>query len=88
MDLHLLQQGLYENIPRSIPDGLGAKIEKNALRTPPIFDFIAQSGNIPERDMFNTFNMGVGMSVTVPREQADMALAILREQDEDAYIMG
>ena len=85
---HITGGGFYENIPRSIPDGLGAKIEKNALRTPPIFDFIAQSGNIPERDMFNTFNMGVGMSVTVPREQADRALAILREQGEDAYIMG
>ena len=85
---HITGGGFYENIPRSIPDGLGAKIEKNALRTPPIFDFIAQSGNIPERDMFNTFNMGVGMSVTVPREQADRALAILREQGEDAYVMG
>ena len=85
---HITGGGFYENIPRSIPDGLGAKIEKNALRTPPIFDFIAQSGNIPERDMFNTFNMGVGMSVTVPREQADRALAILRERGEDAYIMG
>ncbi len=85
---HITGGGFYENIPRSIPDGLGAKIEKAALRTPPIFDFIAQSGNIPERDMFNTFNMGVGMSVTVPREQADRALAVLREQGEDAYIMG
>ena len=85
---HITGGGFYENIPRSIPDGLGAKIEKAALRTPPIFDFIAQSGNIPERDMFNTFNMGVGMSVTVSREQADRALAVLREQGEDAYIMG
>ena len=85
---HITGGGFYENIPRSIPDGLGAKIEKASLRTPPIFDFIAQSGNIPERDMFNTFNMGVGMSVTVPREQADRALAVLREQGEDAYIMG
>ena len=85
---HITGGGFYENIPRSIPDGLGAKIEKAALRTPPIFDFIAQSGNIPERDMFNTFNMGVGMSVTVSREQADRTLAVLREQGEDAYIMG
>ena len=85
---HITGGGFYENIPRSIPDGLGARIEKAALRTPVIFDFIARSGNIPERDMYNTFNMGVGMSVTVPKEQADRALAVLRENGEDAYIMG
>ncbi len=85
---HITGGGFYENIPRSIPDGLGAKIEKAALRTPPVFDFLARSGNIPERDMFNTFNMGVGMDVVVPKEQADKALAVLREQGEDAYIMG
>ena len=85
---HITGGGFYENIPRSIPDGLGAKIEKAALRTPPVFDFLARSGNIPERDMFNTFNMGVGMDVVVPKEQADRALAVLREQGEDAYIMG
>ena len=85
---HITGGGFYENIPRSIPDGLGARIEKAALRTPAIFDFIAKSGHIPERDMFNTFNMGVGMSVTVPKEQADRALAVLRENGEDAYIMG
>ena len=85
---HITGGGFYENIPRSIPGGLGAKIEKAALRTPPVFDFLARSGNIPERDMFNTFNMGVGMDVVVPREQADRALAVLREQGEDAYIMG
>ena len=85
---HITGGGFYENIPRSIPDGLGAKIEKAALRIPPIFDFIARSGNIPERDMFNTFNMGVGMSIAVPKEQADKALAVLRENGEDAYVMG
>lgn len=85
---HITGGGFYENIPRSIPDGLGAKIEKAALRTPPVFDFLARSGNIPERDMFNTFNMGVGMDVVVPKEQADRALAVLREKGEDAYIMG
>ena len=85
---HITGGGFYENIPRSIPDGLGAKIEKAALRTPPVFDFLARSGNIPERDMFNTFNMGVGMDVVVPKEQADKALAVLREQGEDAYVMG
>ena len=85
---HITGGGFYENIPRSIPDGLGAKVEKAALRTPPIFDLIATSGNIPERDMYNTFNMGVGMSVAVPKEQADRALTVLRENGEDAYIMG
>ena len=85
---HITGGGFYENIPRSIPDGLGAKIEKAALRTPAIFDFIARSGNIPERDMYNTFNMGVGMSVTVPRDQADKALSVLQENGENAYIMG
>ena len=85
---HITGGGFYENIPRSIPDGLGAKIEKAALRTPAIFDFIAKSGNIPERDMYNTFNMGVGMSVTVPKEQADKALEVLRANGEDAYLMG
>ena len=85
---HITGGGFYENIPRSIPDGLGAKVEKAALRTPPIFGLIAASGNIPERDMYNTFNMGVGMSIAVPKEQADKALAVLRENGEDAYIMG
>ena len=85
---HITGGGFYENIPRSIPDGLGAKVEKATLRTPPIFDLIAASGNIPERDMYNTFNMGVGMSIAVPKEQADKALAVLRENGEDAYIMG
>ena len=85
---HITGGGFYENIPRSIPDGLGAKIEKASLRTPVIFDFIARSGNIPERDMYNTFNMGVGMSVTVPKEQADKALAVLKAHGEAAYIMG
>lgn len=85
---HITGGGLYENIPRSIPDGLGARIDKAALRIPAIFDFIAKSGHIPERDMFNTFNMGVGMSIAVPKDQADKALAVLREQGEDAYIIG
>ena len=85
---HITGGGFYENIPRSIPDGLGARIEKTSLRIPAIFDFIAKSGDIPQRDMFNTFNMGVGMSVVVPKEQADRALAVLRENGEDAYLMG
>lgn len=85
---HITGGGFYENIPRSIPKGFGAKIEKSALRILPIFDMIAKRGNIPERDMFNTFNMGVGMSVVVAKEDAQKALDILHENGEDAYIMG
>ena len=85
---HITGGGFYENIPRSIPKGFGAKIEKSALRIPPIFDMIAKRGNIPERDMFNTFNMGVGMSVVVAKEDAQKALDILHTNGEDAYIMG
>ena len=85
---HITGGGFYENIPRSIPDGLCAKIEKSAVRVLPIFDLIAKVGNIPERDMFNTFNMGVGMSVVVAKEDADKALDILRANGEDAYVIG
>ena len=80
--------GFYENIPRSIPKGFGAKIDKSALRIPPIFKLLAEKGNIPERDMFNTFNMGVGMSVVVAKADAEKALEILKANGEDAYIMG
>ena len=85
---HITGGGFYENIPRSIPDGLGAKIDKAAVRVLPIFDLIAKTGNIPERDMFNTFNMGVGMSVVVPAGQAELALEILKAHGEDAYVIG
>ena len=85
---HITGGGFYENIPRSIPKGLGARIDRSALRTPPIFGLIARAGNIPERDLYNTFNMGVGMSVIVPGDQAQLALDILRDQGEDAYLMG
>ena len=85
---HITGGGFYENIPRSIPDGFGAKIERNAVRILPIFDLLAKTGNIAERDMFNTFNMGVGMSVVVKKEDADKALNILKLAGEDAYIMG
>lgn len=85
---HITGGGFYENIPRSLPDGFSAKIEKNAVRVLPIFDLIAKTGNIPERDMFNTFNMGVGMSVTVAKEDANKALEILRNNGTDAYIVG
>ena len=85
---HITGGGFYENIPRSIPDGLCAKIDKSAVRILPIFRLIAQTGSIPERDMFNTFNMGVGMSVIVPAYQADQALEILTACGEDAYVIG
>ena len=85
---HITGGGFYENIPRSIPEGLGAKIEKSAVRTPPIFDLIAKRGNIPQREMFNTFNMGVGMSVVVAKEDQEQALSILRQTGVDAYTMG
>lgn len=85
---HITGGGFFENIPRSLPKGLGAKIDRRAVRTLPIFTLIADAGNIPERDMFNTFNMGVGMSVVVDRNDADKALDILRQNGEDAYILG
>lgn len=85
---HITGGGFYENIPRSIPKGFGAKIEKSAVEVLPIFDLIASVGKIPERDMFNTFNMGVGMSVVVSKDDADKAIEILRANGEKAYIMG
>ena len=85
---HITGGGFYENIPRSIPDGFGAKIAKSALKILPIFDLIAKTGNIPERDMFNTFNMGVGMSIVVAKEDAEKALEVLKANGEDAYIIG
>ena len=85
---HITGGGFYENIPRSIPDGLCAKIDKSAVKVLPIFDMIAKWGNIPERDMFNTYNMGVGMTVVVPAAQADTALSVLKEQGIEAYLMG
>ncbi len=85
---HITGGGFYENIPRSIPNGLGAKIEKRAVRVLPIFDLIASAGGIPERDMFNTFNMGVGMSAIISASDADRALSVLHAQGEDAYIIG
>jgi phosphoribosylformylglycinamidine cyclo-ligase len=85
---HITGGGFYENIPRSIPDGLTAKITKSAVKVLPIFDMIAKVGNVPERDMFNTFNMGVGMSIVVPADEVETALNILRENGEDAYVIG
>ena len=85
---HITGGGFYENIPRAIPDGLCAVIDKRAIRVLPIFDLIAAWGDIPERDMYNTYNMGVGMSIVVPADQAEKALALLKENGEDAYIIG
>ena len=85
---HITGGGFYENIPRSIPKGFGAKIDKSALQILPIFELLQKEGNIPERDMFNTFNMGIGMSVIVDKNDAGKALEILRENGEDAYIIG
>ena len=85
---HITGGGFYENIPRSIPDGFCANIDKSSLRVLPIFKLIQEEGNIPERDMFNTFNMGVGMSVVVSKDDANKALEILKQNGEDAYIIG
>ena len=85
---HITGGGFYENIPRSIPDGLGARIEKEKIRVLPVFNLIAQKGGISERDMFNTYNMGVGMSVVVPAEEAEKAIRILKDQGADAYLIG
>ena len=85
---HITGGGFYENIPRSIPDSLGAKIDHSAVKVLPIFDLIAKAGDICERDMFNTFNMGVGMSIVVSKDDADEALGILRASGEEPYIIG
>ncbi len=85
---HITGGGFYENIPRSIPDGLGAKIDKSAVRVLPIFELLAKVGNINEHDMYNTFNMGVGMSIVVSKEDAEKSLEILKANGEDAYIIG
>ena len=85
---HITGGGFYENIPRSIPKGLGARIERSKVKVLPIFDLLAKTGGISERDMFNTFNMGVGMSIIVAPEDADTALKILEEQGEQPYVIG
>ena len=85
---HITGGGFYENIPRSIPEGLCAKIDKASVKVLPIFDLIAKTGGISERDMFNTFNMGVGMSIVVPAAEAEKALQILTEAGETPYIIG
>ncbi|MBR3640892.1 MAG: phosphoribosylformylglycinamidine cyclo-ligase [Oscillibacter sp.] len=85
---HITGGGFYENIPRSVPDGLCAVIRKSDVKLKPIFSLIQKRGDISERDMFNTFNMGVGMTVTVPSEDAERAVTILREQGVEAYVLG
>ena len=85
---HITGGGFYENIPRSLPKGFSAKIKKSEVKVLPIFDLIAKTGNIPERDMYNTFNMGVGMSIVVAKEDADKALEILKANGEEPYIIG
>ena len=85
---HITGGGFYENIPRSIPEGLTAKIDRSAVKVLPIFDLIAKEGNIPERDMFNTYNRGVGMSIVVSANEVEKALEILKANGENAYVIG
>ena len=85
---HITGGGFYENIPRSLPEGYGVEIIRENIRVLPIFDLIMKTGNISERDMFNTFNMGVGMTVIVSPEDVDKTIAVLKENGEDAYILG
>ena len=85
---HITGGGFFENIPRSVPDGLCAKIEKAAVRTPTIFRLLQTEGNISEHDLFNTFNMGVGMTIVVSRGTADRALETLRDSGTAAYVLG
>ena len=85
---HITGGGFYENIPRALPEGLQAKIRRSDVRVLPIFDIIAREGNVPERDMFNTYNMGVGMTITVDPADVEKALEILKANGEDAYVLG
>lgn len=85
---HITGGGFYENIPRSLPEGVGVRIRRSDVRVLPIFDLLAKEGNIPERDMFNTYNMGVGMTCVVAEKDADQALSVLKASGEDAYILG
>ncbi|MBR1739742.1 MAG: phosphoribosylformylglycinamidine cyclo-ligase [Ruminococcus sp.] len=85
---HITGGGFYENIPRSLPKGISAKIKRADVQVLPVFDVIAKTGNIPERDMFNTFNMGVGMTVVVDAADADKAIAAVKAAGEEAYVLG
>lgn len=85
---HITGGGFYENIPRSLPKGISARINRSDVQVLPIFDLIAKTGNIPERDMFNTFNMGVGMTVVVDKKDAEKAIEVLKASGEEAYVLG
>ena len=85
---HITGGGFYENIPRAVPDGLCARVDRSAVKIPAIFELLQKTGNIPERDMFNTYNMGVGMAVIVAAADADKALEVLKANGEDAYVIG
>jgi len=85
---HITGGGFYENLPRVLPDDCGVKIEKKDVRVLPIFDLLMKTGNIPERDMYNTYNMGVGMAVIVDEQSVDTALETLKAAGEDAYVLG
>lgn len=85
---HITGGGFFENIPRSLPEGIGAEIKREDVRVLPIFDLISKTGNVPWRDMFNTFNMGVGMTVIVSPENAERAIEALKDAGEDAYVLG
>ena len=85
---HITGGGFFENIPRALPEGCAAQIDRSAVKVLPIFDLIAKTGEIPEREMFNTFNMGVGMIAVVAAEDVDKALETLKANGEDAYVLG
>lgn len=85
---HITGGGFYENIPRMLPDGLTAVIEKKAVPVLPIFDLIQKTGDIPERDMFNTFNMGIGLCIALPADKADEAVRVLQNAGEEAVVLG
>ena len=86
--MHITGGGFYENIPRALPEGMSAKIYKDELEIPGIFKLLRKEGNIPERDMFNTYNMGTGMTVVVPKEDAARAVEIIEAAGEHAKVIG
>jgi len=85
---HITGGGFYENLPRMLREGVSLKIDKNSYEVPALFKLIASRGNIPERDMYNTFNMGIGMAVIVPADQVEKAINLLKEAGEEAYLIG
>ena len=85
---HITGGGFYENMPRMLREGVALKIDKNSYEVPPIFKLIAERGNIPDRDMYNTFNMGIGMAIIVPKNEVEKSLKILKQAGEEAYLIG